>query len=99
MWRFGVFNHHVLTHTSHAAGRHFPWTAGMERFAPEVLVVAGTCGALRAEVQRRYTMPALPRARLVEIPGAGHLSLFVEYADALLAVLREHLDAYRRVAR
>ena len=95
MWRFGAFHHHVLTHTDHAPGRHFAWTAGIERFAPEVLVVAGTCGALRAAVQRRYTMPALPHARLVEVPDAGHLSIFQDHADALLAVLRTHLDAYR----
>ena len=94
MWRFGAFHHHVLTHTDHAPGRHFAWTVGIERFAPEVLVVAGRCGALRAEVQRRYTMPALPRARLVEIPGAGHVSIFLDYADALLAALRAHLGAY-----
>jgi len=96
MWRFGAFHHHVLTHTDHAPGRDFAWTAGIERFAPEVLVVAGTCGALRAEVQRRYAMPALPHARLVEIPGAGHISIFLDHADALLAVLRAHLDAYQR---
>jgi proline iminopeptidase len=95
MWRFGVFHHHVLTHTRHAAGRDFAWTAGIERFAPEVLVVAGTCGALRADVQRRYTMPALPRARLVEIPGAGHISLFTDHSDTLLTALRAHLAAYR----
>lgn len=95
MWRFGAFHHHVLTHTSHAVGRDFAWTAGIERFAPEVLVVAGTCGALRAEVQRRYTMPALPRARLVEVPGAGHISLFTDHAAALLSVLRANLGAYR----
>jgi proline iminopeptidase len=94
MWRFGAFHHHVLTHTSHAPGPDFAWTAGIERFAPEVLVVAGTCGALRAEVQRRHTTPALPRARLVEVPGAGHISLFTDHADELLAVLRGYLAAY-----
>ncbi len=94
-WRFGAFHHHVLTHTANAAGGGFNWAAGIQGFAPEVLLVAGTCGAAGEPFQRAYNLVELSRVRLTVIPGAGHISLFTDYAAQTLAALRGYLAAYQ----
>lgn len=94
MWRFGSLHHHVLTHTSHAPGDDFNWADSIEQFDAELLVIAGTCGAADADFQQTYNLEALPRAHLTVISGAGHLTLFLDHADATLQALRSYL-AYR----
>jgi proline iminopeptidase len=94
MWRFGAYQYHVLTHGAHAPRDGFDWTDDVMDTGSEILVIAGTCGAAAAAFQEAYNMPALPAARLVTVPGAGHLTLFTTHANELLAALRAHLTAY-----
>jgi proline iminopeptidase len=91
MWRFGALHHHALTHSRHAPGASFDFAAGMDAFRGGILVVAGTCGAGRAEYQRAHNMAALPGARLATVAGAGHVSLFVEYAGQTVDAIRGFL--------
>lgn len=98
MWRFRAFHHHVLTHTGHAPQGDFNWAAGIESFRSPILVVAGTCGDAGAEFQRTDNLGALPQARLGVVPGAGHLTLFLDHAAETLTLLRGYLAAYREPA-
>jgi pimeloyl-ACP methyl ester carboxylesterase len=91
MWRFGAFQYHTITHGSQAPPAGFDWTEGIEAFDAEILVVAGTCGAASADFQAAYNLPSLPGARLITVPGAGHLTLFTTHAQDLLAALRANL--------
>lgn len=96
IWRFGVFHHHVLTHTGHAPGKNFNWGIDeLNTFPNEILLVAGTCGAASRDFQQRYNLPHLSNTKLEVIPGAGHMSLFTDYANELLEVMRDHLSGYR----
>lgn len=92
-WRFGALHHHALTHSRQAPEAAFDFAAGLGAFSGGVLVVAGTCGAGRADYQRAHNLASLPGARLVTIPGAGHISLFTEYAAPTLAAVRAFLGA------
>jgi len=91
MWRFGALHHHALTHSRHAPGASFDFAAGIDAFRGGILVVAGTCGAGGAEYQRAHNMAALPGARLATVAGAGHVSLFVEYAGQTVDAIRGFL--------
>ncbi len=95
IWRFGAFALHVLSDRVREAGDAFDWSRGIERLPATVLVVAGTCGAAGAAFQKTYNTPLLPAYRLVEIPGAGHITLFYEHATETLAAIRSELAAYR----
>lgn len=94
MWRFGAYQYYVLTQTSAGGTSDESWLTAFRQFNGPVLIVAGTCGANRADFQTQYVLPNLPGARLETVPGAGHLSLFLPYRDATLHRLRTHLLAY-----
>lgn len=91
MWRFGAFQYHTITHGRQAPPADFDWTEGLEELGSEILVVAGTCGAASADFQVTYNLESLPEARLIAVPGAGHLSLFTSHVEETLAALRAHL--------
>lgn len=90
-WRFGALHHHALTHSRNAPNTSFDFAAGLAAFRGGVLVVAGTCGAGRADYQRAHNLASLPGARLVTVAGAGHISLFVDYAGQTVAAIRAFL--------
>ena len=56
MWRFGAFQYYVLTQTAAGGWGDESWLADISRFTGPVLIVAGTCGAGRAEFQRNYVI-------------------------------------------
>jgi proline iminopeptidase len=95
LWRWGAYALHVLNARVRDADDGLDWSDGIAAFPSEVLVIAGSCGDAGAEFQRRYNLPLLPSRRLVEISGAGHLTLFTDHAPALLDALRAFLGAYR----
>lgn len=99
IWRFGVFAHHVLTHTGHAPGPQFDWAAGIRTFTKGILVVAGTCGAASEAFQREYNLPELRNARLTVVDGAGHMSLFTGYQDATIRAMKAFLTQYQKEAK
>lgn len=92
-WRFGALHHHALTHSRNAPAAAFNFAAGVDAFRGSVLVIAGTCGAGRADYQRASNLASLPGARLATIPGAGHISLFTAYAAQTIAAVRAFLQA------
>lgn len=93
MWRFGALHHHALTHSRNAPDAAFDFAAGISAFRGGVLVVVGTCGANGADFQRRHNLASLPGARLVTVVGAGHLTLFLEYAGQTVDAIRGFLMA------
>lgn len=95
LWRFGAFQYYVLTQTAAGGGNDESWLAQLPSFTGPVLVVAGTCGAAGTDFQQRYTVPTLPGAQLETIPGAGHITLFLDYSGQTLQRIRTTLLAYR----
>lgn len=95
LWRFGGYAHHVLTFGPHEQEPDLVWAPGAMPFRTPLLVVAGTCGAASADFQRTYNLPGLPGATFEVVEGAGHVTLFTEYAPELLAVLRRNLESTR----
>ena len=95
MWRFGALHHHVVAFADRRVGDAFVWTVGFERFAPRVQLIAGSCGDAGADFQRAYNLPSLSNARLDVVEGAGHMTLFSDYAAQTLAALKTYLNAYR----
>jgi 3-oxoadipate enol-lactonase len=61
-------------------------TAELPEIAVPTLVVVGTQDALSPPEDGRAMAASMPRARVVEIPGAGHLSN-LENPDAFAAAL------------
>lgn len=94
LWRYGAISSEVVLARIREAGDAFNWAEGIDRFGGEVLLVAGTCGALRAEVQTRYNLDELPGARFEAIDGAGHITLFTSKLPDTLEVLRSFLKEY-----
>ncbi|MBO0938625.1 alpha/beta hydrolase [Fibrella sp. HMF5335] len=94
LWRFGAYQYYVLTQTSAGAGDD-DWLAQLPQFTGPVLILAGTCGAARTDFQRLYNLPVLPGATLDTIPGAGHITLFLNYSGQTLQRLRTALLAYQ----
>ena len=94
MWRFGAFHHHVLTHGAAAPTGDFSWADGIDAYRGPLVLLAGSCGDAGASFQRAYNLPAIPRADVRVIEGAGHISLFIDYANATVDVLRTVLPAY-----
>jgi proline iminopeptidase len=93
MWRFGAYHYHTVMTRLRGCGRGFDWAEGLAEGAPPIVVVAGSCGAAGAEFQQTYNLEALPGAHLEVIPGANHVSLFVQHAESTLDRLRAHLGA------
>ncbi|HEU4578965.1 MAG TPA: alpha/beta hydrolase [Polyangiaceae bacterium] len=86
-WRFGAYAFEVVQREEGSTD----YARGIEAFAPRVLLIAGTCGDLQTSFQQAYNLPALPRADLVRIEGAGHFTLFLDYAPQTLAAIRAYL--------
>lgn len=91
MWRYGAVASEVILGRIRAEGDGFAWTEGIEAFDGPISIIAGSCGALGAEVQRAHNLPVVPRATLTTIDGAGHVTLFTRHAAQTLAALREAL--------
>ena len=87
MWRYGAVASVVLAN-QREAGSEFNWAEGVQAFPRPVLIVAGTCGVLRAEVQERFNLGEFAEARVEAIEGAGHITLFTHHVDALLDSVR-----------
>lgn len=92
-WRFGALHHHAFTHSRNTPSASFDFAAGIGAFRGGILVVAGTCGAVNADFQRRYNLASLPGAQVVTVAGAGHLTLFLEYAGQTVDAIQGFLAA------
>lgn len=69
-------------------------TACLGEIGCPTLVLAGECDALSPPAEMRRIAEAIPRARFVEIPAAGHLTPMEQPAEFNAAVL-EFLDGIR----
>jgi proline iminopeptidase len=88
MWRFGAYHYHILTKNDRQLPHDYNWAKGIENFSGRITVITGTCGSNAETYQRENNMADLPGASLQVINGAGHISLFVEYAQPLVRQVR-----------
>jgi proline iminopeptidase len=95
MWRFGAYHYHILTTRESARINAIDWQTKMKNYPGEGLIIAGTCGAASADLQTRYNLDVLPASRLEIIEGTNHYSLFTQYPEALVQVLKNNLNAYQ----
>lgn len=92
MWRFGTYQYDRLMKALRNMPDEFRWNEGIEKFQGSIDMIAGTCGAASEAFQKKYNQPDVPGAHLTLINGAGHLSLFTDYSNELLASLRNILQ-------
>jgi proline iminopeptidase len=88
MWRFGAYHYHIVTKNDRQLPNDYSWAKGIENFSGHITVIAGTCGANAEAYQRENNMADLHDASLRVISGAGHISLFLEYAQQLVEHVR-----------
>ncbi len=77
------------------SGFSYDFTRGLDAFQDTVLILGGSCSALGYEMQKRYSQAHFPRARVVEIPNAGH-RMNIEKFDEVMANFKAFLKQYRR---
>jgi proline iminopeptidase len=87
-WRFGTYHYFIVQKNVQKLGQAFNWAEGIQNFSGRISVVAGSCGALGEAFQRTVNLPALAGSNLHTITGAGHLSLFTDYAKATVDTIR-----------
>jgi proline iminopeptidase len=88
IWRFGAYALLKVAEQEHE----FDYREGIRAYTGGTLVLAGTCGDLGASFQRDFNAPSIPGAEMTTIDGAGHLSLFLDYADPTVGAVRDFLD-------
>jgi len=88
VWRFGAYSELAVTREENG----FDYRTGIEDYHAGTLLIAGSCGNLGRDFQNAFNLPSLPNAELASIDGAGHITLFLEYAAATLAAVRGFLD-------
>jgi proline iminopeptidase len=71
-------------------GFKYDFTKGLSNYTTPVLILGGTCGGLRAEIQREYTLKHFVDARVESIGPAGH-RLIVEQLDLTTTALFNYL--------
>jgi proline iminopeptidase len=94
-WRFGAYYYYIIQKNVRAAGKSLNWAQGLGRPNGGLVLLTGSCGAAAVHFQRTYNLPVLTGARVVTIPGAGHIDLFTGYGQQTLEALRAHLAAYQ----
>ncbi len=92
VWRLGglalaVWESEVLSGMSYS----YDFTAGLDRFPREVLLVGTECSPIGTEFQRGTNLTVFPQAELLHIPDSGH-RLITEQLDLLLAGLDDYLE-------
>ena len=91
MWRFGAYHYYVVQKNSYRLPKNYNWAKGIETFKGRIHIIAGTCGALSASFQQETNLKTLAGATLTSIPGAGHISLFTDYASETVSAVRNAL--------
>ncbi len=91
-WRFGAYHYYIVQKNIYRLSKDFNWVKGIENFHGAVTIIAGTCGALSKNFQEATNLKTLPGAGLKAIAGAGHITLFTDYADETTRAVRNALD-------
>ncbi len=89
-WRFGAYHYYIVQKNVANLPKDFKWAHGIENFKGPITLITGTCGALSLDFQKT-NLPSIPGADLKIINGAGHISLFTDYADSTIAAIRAAL--------
>jgi pimeloyl-ACP methyl ester carboxylesterase len=92
MWRFGAYHYYMVQKNSYHLPKDYNWAKGIENFPGTITIIAGTCGALSENFQRETNLQTIPAASFKAIAGAGHISLFTDYANETLNAVRNALQ-------
>lgn len=87
-WRFGAHHYYIVQQNTFRLAKDFNWSEGINKFDRTITIIAGTCGALSEEFQRKTNLKTLPQADFKAIPGAGHITLFTDFANTTVAAIR-----------
>ncbi len=90
-WRFGSYHYYIVQKNVSKLAGNYKWTTGIENFGGHITIITGTCGALSLDFQN-INLRSLPGADLKIINGAGHISLFTDFADSTIATVRAALN-------
>jgi proline iminopeptidase len=91
MWRFGAYHYYMVQKNSYHLPGNYNWAKGIENFKGPVSIIAGTCGALSENFQKETNLKTLPYAGFTAIAGAGHITLFTDFATQTIAAVRKNL--------
>ena len=91
MWRFGAYFYYIVQKNTYRLPKDYNWAKGIENFKNRIFIIAGTCGALSENFQKETNLKTLPNARFTAITGAGHISLFTDFASETIAAVRNAL--------
>ncbi len=92
MWRFGAYHYYIVQKNTYHLPKNYNWAKGIENFKGPINIIAGTCGTLSASFQQETNLKTLPNATLTSIEGAGHISLFTDYANETVSAVRNALQ-------
>lgn len=90
-WRFGSYHYYIVQKNVSKLAGNYKWTTGIENFGGHITIITGTCGAESLDFQN-INLRSLPGADLKIINGAGHISLFTDFADSTIAAVRAALN-------
>lgn len=91
MWRFGAYHYYTVQKNSFQLPKNYNWADRIEDFKGPITIISGTCGALSSDFQKETNLKTLPNATLDIIDGAGHISLFTDYAKETLTAVKNAL--------
>ncbi len=92
MWRFGAYHYYIVQKNSYYLPKNYNWAKGIDKFKRPITIIAGSCGALSATFQQETNLKTLPTATLTTIKGAGHISLFTDYANETIDAVKNALQ-------
>ncbi len=87
-WRFGTYHYYIVQKNTRKLPKNFNWATGIESYDGPIDIITGSCGALGETFQCKTNLITLPSAGIYPIQGAGHLSLFTEFSDQTITVVK-----------
>src|SRR5690606_31603894 len=90
-WRFGTFHYYILQKNTRKLAKDFNWASGIDQFDGPITIIAGDCGGLGKDFQTKTNLLTLPQATFKVIEGAGHITMFTEYATETVSAVRTAL--------
>ncbi len=90
-WRFGSYHYYIVQKNVSKLASNYKWITGIENFGGPITIITGTCGAESLDFQN-INLRSVPGADLKIITGAGHISLFTDFADSTIAAVRAALN-------
>ena len=91
MWRFGAYHYYIVLQNAYKLPGDYNWAKGIENFKGHITIIAGTCGALSEDFQRKTNLKTLPGASFTSIIGAGHITLFTDFTEQTIKAIKNAL--------